>query len=68
MDKNDIEKVKRDTIEDLQEAIVDAGGRFIKFAELNKLTLGALLETITPNGVRLRVWKGSKLGDENGQE
>ena len=43
-------------LEDLQEAIVEEGGRFMRQSELKKLTVGELLSNIvSPNKIALSV-------------
>lgn len=49
MDKN----LKFEIIEEAQEAIVRAGGRFFRQSELLKMTLDEFLELTTPNNIRV---------------
>lgn len=46
---------REDVIEDFQEAIVNAGGRFFRRTELVDMKLGELLEILYKNGYGLSV-------------
>lgn len=43
------------TIEDIQEAIVEKGGKFLKQQEIKDMKFEDLLKLITPNGIGFKV-------------
>jgi len=42
-------------IEDIQKALVDAGGRFFRFSEINKMTVEELLKQLLPNSIEVNI-------------
>ena len=46
-------KTKEEVIEDLQESLVDAGGRFFRKREIMEWSVDVLLETCVPNGIEI---------------
>jgi len=55
MDKEIIKNEIDSIVEDIQEAIVDAGGNFHRRKEIEKMTVRGLLEVLIPNNVRFSV-------------
>lgn len=48
-------KTKEQVIEDLQEKIINTGGRFFRRQELEDKTFGELFDILAPNGLHLSV-------------
>ena len=44
-----------DVIEDIQEAQVAAGGRFMRSHEIKEMSVGTLLKLLIPNGVEFKI-------------
>jgi hypothetical protein len=42
-------------IEDIQKALVDAGGRFFRSSEINKMTVEELLKQLLPNSIEVNI-------------
>ena len=41
-----------EVLEDIQEASIEVGGRFIRQSSIRKMTVGELLELLIPNNVQ----------------
>lgn len=48
-------KKTNEIIEDIQEAVVEAGGRFMRQHEIRRMTVEELLNMLTPNDVEFTV-------------
>jgi len=51
-----VEKQKQNVIEDIQKAIVEAGGSFRRRCELESMTVGNILSTLLPNDVKFKIY------------
>tara|TARA_R110000851_G_scaffold171086_1_gene317401 strand:+ start:459 stop:623 length:165 start_codon:yes stop_codon:yes gene_type:complete len=53
-------KTQEELIEDMQELIILAGGRFFRKAELENMTLKGWMKHFNPNGLHLEVYRVKK--------